>query len=206
MSNHTGFANWITAISTAATAIAAAVAGFIAWQALRRDIVRSLPIVETNLKWISVGDATCLALEIIIRNQLLETISLDTLRIDSPRGSVFGGAKFVNLTGYAGQETLAELTRGATNAVTINQQIDPVGTLRTIASGFPPQKADTWERTLYLWPPEAWDGGIVKVTFRISSKALTIRDKRIARKSRISARPIKQTEAKASKAGASIPY
>lgn len=205
MSDHpaVSLTDWITAVSTAITAIAAAIAGAIAWRALIKDTRRSLPIVEADMKWVMVGSASCVELKVTIRNPLFETITWDSLQIERPRRSVFAKARFANLTGYSGQETLVELTRGTLNNATINAELDPAGTIRSGPTGRD-HKTDMLERTIYLWPPETWDGGIVKVAFRLSGKALTIRDKRIARKSRISARPAKQTDANANKAAASI--
>lgn len=127
MSDHpaTSLTDWITAISTAITAIAAAVAGAIAWRALIKDARRSLPIVEADMKWVTAGSVSCVELKVTIRNPLFETMTWDSLQIEQPRRSVFASARFENRTNYAGQETLVELTRGTSNNAAINAEVDP---------------------------------------------------------------------------------
>jgi hypothetical protein len=80
-------ADWITASSTAVTAVATAVAGFIAWLAFRRDARSSPPIVETNIKWADKKLERYIEFRPLIRNQLYETITLDSVKILRPRAA-----------------------------------------------------------------------------------------------------------------------
>ena len=56
---------------------------------------------------------------------------------------------------------------------------------------------DVYFLDLYLLPPPHWSAGRIKIALRISSRALTIRDKRIVIKRRVSAIQRTQTEANA---------
>lgn len=52
-----------------------------------------------------------------------------------------------------------------------------------------------------VWPPASWNGGMLRADLRISSKADTIRDRRITISISTPARPSKQTDEKASMSG-----
>ncbi len=183
--------DWITAISTLATALATGVAGVIAWRAFVRDFVRSLPIVETDVKWVEIKSTQCLELTVTIRNQLYETIVFDSVRVDRPRHSAFGLAKL----GQQGEPI--EITRSKSRLFAVNQAVRPAVTSITFFDR--PQRLDVSTKKFYLFPPDDWGGGLLKLTVSLSSKALTIRDKRITIKRRISPRPAKQTDENASR-------
>jgi len=48
MTEHPSVTDWITAAATGTTAIAATIAGFVAWLAFRRDSRNQLPIIEAE--------------------------------------------------------------------------------------------------------------------------------------------------------------
>jgi hypothetical protein len=58
MADPASLPDWITATATAATALAASIAGLIAWLAFRRDVRASLPIIEADFAW---ADTNCIA-------------------------------------------------------------------------------------------------------------------------------------------------
>jgi hypothetical protein len=88
-------ADWITAVSTALTAVAAFAGGAIAWIGLRRDRHAFFPIIEADIKWAKPsGQSRYLILDLIIRNQLYETLTLDTIRVRKPKGSLISALNF----------------------------------------------------------------------------------------------------------------
>jgi hypothetical protein len=105
------------------------------------------------------------------------------------------------VSGYGGSGGI--VVKGKSSMVELNREISPLGTTSGLFYPFDPtvRRADVSSIDLYLSPPDKWDGGTVKVDLRISSKSLTIRDKRITIKRRISPRPPKQTDEKARSVG-----
>jgi hypothetical protein len=94
------------------------------------------------------------------------------------------------MVGYGGSQ--AELTKGTTDCVIVNCDIEPSGSMTGV---------NVLTRDFYLWPADFWDGGTLKVALRLSIKALTIRHKRIVIKRRISPRPSRQTDERANNVG-----
>jgi hypothetical protein len=67
--------DWITAVSTAVTALAAIVGGGIAWIGLHRENKPPLPVIEPDFNWVDPKYGRYIRLDIVIRNQLYETIT-----------------------------------------------------------------------------------------------------------------------------------
>lgn len=190
MSDPSNIADWITAGSTAATAIVAAAGSLVACLAYRRDSRASFPVVEVDLDW-SRWFSNILTLNLIVRNQLYETITLDSIRVKKPSQMTF--SKSVKK-----DDGSSEIEKGHSSRVTIGRTIAPIG----IATEFPPgrmTRLDMDREEYYLSPPDGWNGGIVDIDLRISSRALTMRDKRIVIKRRISPNTSRQIDENASK-------
>lgn len=122
MADHPSIADWITAVSTAATAIVAGIAGFIAWLAYRRDARASLPIIEAELMWTKqdVGDYVNLVL--IIRNQLYERISLDSAHVRRPKHMTISNTTLTSNSGGFGG-----VVKGTASFIQIGRSISPAG-------------------------------------------------------------------------------
>ena len=178
---------WITAIATAATAVAASAAGFIAWVSLRRDAAALPPIIEVSWAW--PHEERTIYVAMVFRNRLYETLIIDSIRVVQPKKTTI--------------QSEVPNGRGGTTTVpstdTKREVKWPIGALGTERSMTQPGAVT------YHWfelkPPSTWDGGWLVLQLRISSKALTIRDRRITIKRHIPTTPKTQTDAKASSAG-----
>jgi len=190
---HLQLSDWITAISTAATAIAATFAGIIAWLSLRRAARAPLPIFEPRFHW-STSEPTIglLQLSLVIRNHLDEAIVVDSVTVKRPRGMTVCSMKY---NGYGGAEIKITTDRSSN----LGWGVGPPGDYASQAFGGP-QRKDVAYQNLYFSVPEGWTGGKAIVVFRVSSMALTIRDKRITITRQVPVAPKTQTEAKASSA------
>src|SRR5579863_9219295 len=77
--------DWITAVSTAVTALAAIVAGIIAWLAYHREGRARLPIFEVSHDWDKREDGPPRHLfQVVVRNLMYESITVETVRILKP--------------------------------------------------------------------------------------------------------------------------
>jgi hypothetical protein len=191
--------DWITATATGITAVAAGFAAFVAWLAFRRDARASLPVVEADLEWDIDGASSFVLVTLTIRNRLEETITLDSARVKRPDGTLISNKIVLGNDGRG-----IAVKRGDAPFIKIEREIQPLGS--PTESYFQIiQRTDVFQTELFLSPPNDWDGGWIRIDLRISSKALTIRDKRMVIKRRISPKPAKQTEAKANNHGALIP-
>jgi hypothetical protein len=176
---------WITSVATAATAVAAAVTGFIAWLALRREAQPLPPVIEISCTW-PYKDRT-LTLSLVIRNRIYETVTIDSVRVVRPKGMTLNVDIPDGRGGYTSQPT-TERERA------LKWSVGALGTDQSVT-----QSGDVSYHWLALKPPVDWDGGWIVLEFRISSKALTIRDKRMVIKRQVPTAPKTQTEAKANR-------
>jgi hypothetical protein len=200
MADHPSIADWITAASTAATAIAAALAGWIAFAALRRDTKASLPTIETDIRWCAEADGEqYILLEVLIRNPRWETIIIESAKVVAPRNATISD-KFKYVNG-----TMVRQIRGDGSSIDMNVRVGSYGSESDLFSPGRPQRSDICRHEIYLLPPPDWSEGSMRVDLRISSKALTIRHKRIVIRRRIGARPKRQIEENANNQGTSIP-
>lgn len=186
--------DWITAVATAATALAAGIAGFIAWLAYRRDQRLSLPTVEAVLRWVRDQDDDFILLKLIIRNPLWETIILESAHAKYPQSTLIS-SKYENINGE-----MTPIKKGESSYTDIDDEIYSYGSTSDFYPGRS-VRADVYHRDIYLLPPRDWSGDKVRIDLFISSRALTLRHKRVTIKRRISPRPSKQTEANARSAG-----
>lgn len=193
------FPDWITAVSTALTAVAAIGAGIVAFIGYKRDGQPPLPVIEPTFLWMPPLRGRFIRLDIIARNQLYETIILDSIRIVRPRGMTFATEKQRQLQEPPNTRTRIEKTSDVSRR--LEWEIAPIGETATHFRGSQfemTDRTDVHERLFYLSPPEGWDGGIVRIELKLLSKALTIRPRRITIKRQITVAPKMQTEANAS--------
>jgi hypothetical protein len=191
-----GLTDWVTAAATAITALLVGFSGFVAWLAYRRDKRRDLPVIEPCAIWEDdKGLGHYLHLRLIITNRLDETVILNTVSVRRPRGALVSAGMRVN-TGYSGG-TLAA-TRGSSDTVVLGETISSAGSAFLGAMDGHSIRIDTAELSLYIFPPSTWLSGEVLIILRVSSKALTIRDKRMVIKSRVPAATVKRTDEAAS--------
>ena len=189
-------ADWITAVATAATSLAAGCAAFIAWRAYRRDIKMSEPIVEAEVDWGEAAFADYVCLTLVISNQLDHRITVDSITAVRPKGM------------YAALETrkdfygdLVKLQPGLSQKREIGYEIQSFGTSTDFYSPGTTRRYDIYKNAFYFSPPGHWNGGPVKFALRISSKAVTARDIRIVIHKRINVVQRMQIDENANSAG-----
>lgn len=180
---------WITAIATVATALLTGTGGVATWLALRREGRRQLPIIEFDLSRRATGEAL---VDLRIRNRLDETLVLTELAVVRPRGALASNRFVKTADGRRG-----EAVAGTASKLSLNVVIGPEED-RSHIPGFRP----SYLQTFTLWPPERFlSGQSVELSLRFSSKALTIRDKRIVIKNSMPAAIAMQTDEKANISG-----
>jgi hypothetical protein len=201
--------DWITAISTAVTATAAIAAGFIAWVSLRRQSMPALPVIEPDFQWLQSQSKRFLRLNIVVRNQLYETIIIERITIKNPRGMTFATETQRNISGpktfgpNAGKIPLVWrenfYEKHETVEVALDWSISPVGTVSSVPYPEPEMaRRDVHSRTFFLAPPSHWNEGTVRIELQLVSKALTIRRRRITIKRNVNTAPMtSQPEEKA---------
>jgi hypothetical protein len=170
--------DWITSGSTFGTMI---VAGMAAWATLamyRRDVRREMPIIEPDFGRKTdptLGDYVEVNLKIV--NRLEETLLVSSVTVDRPRSAMITrGGPGVGQSGYRGQVPTPSIKR----TIDLDWPVQPSGSYdaKFMEAFVPAVRTDVARRTFYLLPPPSWDEGIVRMTLTVSSKALTIRDKR----------------------------
>lgn len=179
--------DWITAWATAITAILTGTGGLAAWLALRREQLREMPIVERTVHW----DDGHLILKLTITNRLPETLILDSVEITRPRGT-----------------TISDSTGPGDKAWSPGPPVPGVGPVlpcrfsinRAGSEGSQHSVGDIGYRGFSVWPPTGWSSGHLKIVLRVSSKAETIRNKRMVIKHRVPEAPRRQTEVTVSEA------
>jgi hypothetical protein len=168
MADHPSIADWITATSTALTAIAAGVAGFIAWLAFRRDTLNRLPIIETDIEF----ESQYRVLNLTITNRLPETIVVTSAIVRKPKGSLISAAFRFGQHGYV------EVMPPNSNEANLKVEVEAAGSSIQAIPGMG-VVGDVKKLPLYILPPKGWMSGDLVVDLSISSKARTLRDKRI---------------------------
>lgn len=168
---------WITAAATGVTAVLTGTGGLAAWIVLRRERRREMPIVERAVRW----EGERLWLVLAIRNRLPETIMLDRIEVTSPREATIS-PQFGSTVDALGGRTPSE--RGTKPHIMPGSLISPVGTAR---NEYTP--GDTGYLNFPIWPPVSWSSGELWVALWISSKAGTIRSRRVRFRLRVEERP-----------------
>lgn len=164
--------DWITAISTGITAVLTGLAGIAAVAGLRRDTKRQLPIIEPSFDWIS--DRLVRA-RILIRNRLPETIEITSVGIKKPRGSKISfGTRQISGEKRQRWEPVPPEFRNINTRLAIS----PIGSERLATGGVVFDYGESRTCDFYILPPPDWRSGKIVLVLRISSRALTIRDRR----------------------------
>lgn len=168
---------WITAGATALTAVLTGTGGFAAWLALNRERQREMPVVERSFTW----KDDHLHLSLTVRNRLAETLVLDSIQIAFPRRSTVSSqhGKITDSYGNPGPPVPGERP-----LLECRHEVNAYGASRSNHSA-----GDTAYWSFALWPPAGWTGGRVVVVLRLSSKAETIRSRRIVIKGRVPTDP-----------------
>jgi len=179
--------NWITAVSTAITGIAAFLTGLFAWLSLRRDRRRDDPIIEANFEWGKSKHAGLLGLRVVARNMGYETIVLDSIRVVRPSKMTICREDYMS--------GRLEYFPSPHRKLPLQWTIDPVGSERRV----PLTWGDALPHQFYFTPPLGWSSGTVEIELRISSRTLSIRDRRITIKRHVTVAPITKTDASTSK-------
>jgi hypothetical protein len=182
--------DWVTAISTAGTAVAASAAGIAAWLGYRRDSRLWRPVIETKTEWRALSGENCIVSNVIVRNQLRETIVVKSARAIKPRGMTMTDTPVRNRNGGAGE------------TVEINRSINPVGSNTggsPLGQALGVQPTDLATFDFYLLPPPQWSAGRIAVEVRIEMRSVATRAKRMVIKRRITAVNNTHTDANAKK-------
>jgi hypothetical protein len=172
MPNENALPDWITAVATVATAIAASLAGVAAWLTFRRQARSILPVIEQSFRWLRDDVGCHIVAHLVIRNVLYETLVVESTRVLRPRGSRISHT----LKRPDVNDRATGLEVGTSDETALGWEVRPYGTppmsLRPESfKGIPP---DIRVDDLYVTPPANWRGGKVKLVLTISSKALTI--------------------------------
>lgn len=189
MAEQHNLTGWITAIATGATAFLTGTGGLAAWLALRRERMRELPVVERSLRW----EGDYLLLSLTVRNRLAETIVLDRIDVLSPSGATI---TLPTSPGDLPYHSPNPPIRGGTSRLSPGYHVDPHGRPQTRH-----QSGDTGYWSFAIWPAPSWRSGKVTVALRISSRADTIRNRRLVIKNKIAVVPKVQTDANANISG-----
>ena len=162
-------------MSTAATGVFAAIGSVIAYRSYKRDIAAGFPRVEPDLKW-SHDEVlgSYVGVQIFLVNRLDETLEITSAAVRKPRRSKISlGEWKVNKTGFNSYYA----TKAKGNNVEMKAEVSEAGSGWNDAGPF--GRADRTQLRFCVYPPRRWLGGSLRIDLRISSKALTIRDKRI---------------------------
>lgn len=149
-------------------------------QAYRREVKHDFPVVESDSKWSMEGEiGPHIIIRFTILNRLDETLVIQECTIKKPRRATISN-------GIISSSGMLVPSRGIGQRIILNYNV---------------YRSQAFSFALFLSPPEDWRPGEIVARFLISSKASTIRSKRIVTRSVIAAAPHMQTDAKASKYG-----
>lgn len=176
--------DWVTAISTATTAM---IAGLAVWFGLLRDKRARLPVVEHDAEWRSLGGEDYICFHVTVRNRLYEMINIRFARVSRPRGATLFDLSMIERDH---SNRPARLPRSSSATLIINRDVRPIGDVPSRAADegpFVASRVDVQFFDIYLRPPPHWSSGRTAIELRISSRASTIRDKRIIIRRRMEA-------------------
>jgi hypothetical protein len=178
--------DWVTATSTAITAILVGLSGWVAWLTYLRDKRRELPVIEPTFDW--KEDATVgpyIKLRLWVVNRLDETLLIEAISVRCPRKSLLSeGITTRNQIGHS--VTLP--ARGSTNSLVIKERIESAGSNMERLPGHR-SRTDVSAIEFFIFPPSKWASGKISIILRISSKARTILNRRMVIVAKVAARP-----------------
>jgi hypothetical protein len=134
-------------------------------------------------------EPTYRVLTLIIRNRLPETIVVTSAKIKRPKGSLISKPEWSSKGGI-------EIKQPTSHRIDLDCDVAPFGAA-TVGMPGAPMYADTQRCDLYLLFPTEWTSGIVAIDLSISSRALTLRDKRMVIKRFTTAPPARKIAASA---------
>jgi hypothetical protein len=174
-------ANWITAISTAVTAVFAALAWRVGIQNDRRDRKRDLPVVELSvLSYRHTEFCDYAAMGLTVTNRLDETLFVEKVSIKAPKGGLISTGEYVvesDGSAYLAPPLTPQKT--TSDSILVNTEISPRGETSQSGDG---ERFDQLDYRLFVAPPPGWRSGTIEIETLISSRAGTIRRKRIVTK------------------------
>lgn len=184
------WSDWITAASTAATALFAAMTGWVGLLAYRQANRRLLPVVEPTLTWQEDSElGRFIYARLHLTNRLDETIIVERIRAVRPRRSLLSAGQRVTTPDA---RRILKPTKGMGRSIFCSEQIASAGSEMEFVPGHT-ARFDIQVLEFYIFPRRRWSKGVVRLQLRVSSKALTIRDKRMIVQSKIPPMPIKST-------------
>ena len=133
-----GLSDWITAAATAATALFAAITGWAAMQAYRREVKPDFPVVKSDSKWSIEGEiGPHIIIRFTILNRLDETLVVQECTIEKP--------KMVAISdGIISSGGMLVPSRGVGQRIRLNYNV---------------HRSETFSFALFLSPPEDWHHG-----------------------------------------------
>ena len=185
--------DWITAASTALTAVFAGFAGVAAWLSYRREVQRDAPIVEADFSWSS----EFIIARIRITNTQPRTIVLSGARVTHPSGCKLSPGFLYNVYGIYDLEKPKPSARAITD---MRSEIPPADTMGSGPPGIPYVPEDYFQFDAAIFPPASWRGGRVVVVLEIATKESIARHSRITVQRRMPPKPHSKTAEMASKA------
>jgi hypothetical protein len=183
---NSSLSDWITAVATAATALFAAITGLAAWLAYRRQARHDFPVVE--LEFENIGPH--IRLQFTILNRLDETLIIHKCWVKKPKGATVS-------TGVISSNGALVPSKGNASHLQLDYKVPRSGAYRSgpLGEGF--VAADILTFPIFVSLPDKWQSSVLIIQLLISSRASTIRDKRIAIKRIIAADPHTKIDAKA---------
>ncbi len=190
--------DWVTAVSTAATGLFVAVGAWATIASSRRDSRRLLPVVEVS----NIGGGgdidfgSFLTVQFRITNRIDETLIVEKIVIEAPRNSRISRGENRRVASGAYQTVPA---KGETNFLLSPITVNETG---AYSNGLGlTQRLDRRTLDAYVVPPKGWSSGTLKFGVFVSSKADTIRHKRIVVTSAARLLSAQKNAAAASKTG-----
>jgi hypothetical protein len=181
----------VTAVATAVTAFFAAIAAVATVVALYREAKRSLPVIELTTAELGA----LLKLHLKITNRLDETLVIDKISVTKPRDARLSQGKRPPPPTYSNTR---EPEVGETNFVLSPAIVYETGSISTMMGL--PERIDRSVLDLYFSPPENWRGGSLRLDIFVSSRADTIRNKRIVVKKEVKLASAQKSDANINKA------
>jgi hypothetical protein len=158
-----------------------------------------MPIVERSFEWVTSAEGMSFVhIRLLITNRLDETLIVETIQIRTPSRQRLRQLSRVRVDRGGQSQWEDRPSADGHRKVRIWREIMPSGDVRIAAFATQSVRVDRERFRFYLGPVKSARGLNIKLVVCVSSKALTIRHKRIVIKSRMTPRPAKQTDEKAS--------
>ena len=179
-----GLTDWITSGATLATAVLAGVGAWISYVGYRWNREQMMPRVEPDFYWgqdIDLG--VFIKGDFWIVNRLDETLEITSLSVKRPSQAN------ISLGKYNIQQHAYLPVKATRSQIECDYKIEEIGETHSIGG-----RSDRRCLIFYVFPPPKWLCGTIHVEIFFSSKALTIRNRRVVIKRRMAELPAKRTE------------